>query len=476
MGPGDDRKSIVVLPFDNMSPDPADAYFADGLTEELIADLSGVHALRVISRTSAMSFKDSRLDLRAIAGQLKVRYVLEGSVRRAGDTLRVTAQLIDADADSHLWAEKYSGKLEDVFDLQEQLSRQIVSVLRLRLSPAEESQLLARPIPDVRAYEHYLRARANIYSFDAPSIERAIRDLRAALDLLGDNALFLRALGMAHFQEMNAGLTEDPAVIDRIEECGRRIAAVRQDDAGAFLLLGLAHWMRGDCRSAVVSLRNGYRRDHTDPDIMLFLAVMSLSTGQVDLAGDLVRELHRVDPLAPLSPLLVGFHHLFEGRFAQAADFLDRAVELGPEVIVVRCLAVRVFIAAGKHDRAVESARFLRDRVPGSAFSESADLFVRGLTAKGGDVPRPSPTLQTYVERDCEMAQYLSDAYAFAGDPKKALSTLEMAFRTGFMNDAYLTRHDPFISSVRDSPEWKALLIRMLQGRREFEAALPSLP
>src|SRR5437667_4312521 len=123
-------KSIVVLPVVDLSHEAGNEYFADGLTEELITDLSKVHALRVISRTSAMRLKDTKKDLKTIARELRVQYVLQGSVRRAGDTLRVTAQLIDAENDAHVWADKYTGTLEDVFVIQEKLSRTIVHSLR----------------------------------------------------------------------------------------------------------------------------------------------------------------------------------------------------------------------------------------------------------------------------------------------------------------------------------------------------------
>ena len=141
-----EEASIVVLPFDNLSPDPDNAFFADGLTEEIITDLSKVGALRVISRNSAMQLKKRAKDTRTIGLELNVRYVLEGSVRRAGQALRVTAQLVDASTDRQLWAEKFNGSLEDVFAIQEKLSRAIVDALKVKLSPREESQLAARPI------------------------------------------------------------------------------------------------------------------------------------------------------------------------------------------------------------------------------------------------------------------------------------------------------------------------------------------
>jgi adenylate cyclase len=155
--------SVAVLPFLNLSSDAEDQYFADGLTEEIISDLAKVRSLRVISRTSAMMFKGVKKSAPAIAQELNVRHVLEGSVRRAGNNLRITAQLIDAATDTHLWADKYAGTLDDVFDLQEQLSRRIVEALRVALTPDEERRLVERPLQDVRAYEAWLRARLEHY-------------------------------------------------------------------------------------------------------------------------------------------------------------------------------------------------------------------------------------------------------------------------------------------------------------------------
>ncbi|HRZ10016.1 MAG TPA: serine/threonine-protein kinase, partial [Gemmatimonadales bacterium] len=141
---------IVVLPFVNQSPDPENEFFSDGLTEELITDLARVKALRVISRTSSMQLKGTSKGIRAIGRELGVGHVLEGSVRKAGNALRITAQLIDAQTDAQLWSEKYSGTLEDVFDLQERVSRAIVAALHVTLSPEESHRLSDRPIQNVR--------------------------------------------------------------------------------------------------------------------------------------------------------------------------------------------------------------------------------------------------------------------------------------------------------------------------------------
>ena len=142
----------------NLSTDPENAFF-DGLTEEVDCRSSKVRPLRVISRTSSMVFKDTKKDVKTIAHELGVQYVLQGSVRRAGNQLRISAQLIDASRDDHVWAENYDGTLEDVFAIQERLARVIVAALELRLSDDEQQRLAERPIRDVQAHECYLRAR-----------------------------------------------------------------------------------------------------------------------------------------------------------------------------------------------------------------------------------------------------------------------------------------------------------------------------
>jgi hypothetical protein len=145
----------------------------------VIADLSKVRTLRVISRTSSMAFKRTTKDVRAIARELGVRYILEGTVRRAGSRLRISAQLIEANADDHIWADKYEGTIEDVFAMQERLARVIVGALQLRLTDEEDRRLAERPIRDVRVYECYLRARHEVWRWRKDAIDRAIQLLQA---------------------------------------------------------------------------------------------------------------------------------------------------------------------------------------------------------------------------------------------------------------------------------------------------------
>jgi len=203
------RKSIIVLPFINMSPDPDQEYFSDGLTEEIITDLSHIHNLLVISRSSAMTFKGTKKKISEIVDEVNVRYVLEGSVRKAGNNLRITAQLIDALTDTHMWAEKYSGTLDDVFQIQEDVSKSIVETLKLMLSPEEETKLAERPIDDPLAVDCYMKASYEIMRFTESSIDGALEYLQNGLDIVGENPLIYAGMGYAHFHYVNLGVGQE---------------------------------------------------------------------------------------------------------------------------------------------------------------------------------------------------------------------------------------------------------------------------
>ena len=180
-----------------------------------------IKTLRVISRQSAMRLKGSDKDLRTIARELGARYVLTGSIRRAGSSLRITAQLVDARTDAQLWADKFHGALEDVFEIQERLSRQIVDALRLRLTPTEDRRLAQRPIGDLRAYEYYLLARQEIWNFNAQSLDHALQLVRRAEDIVGDNELLFVAEGLIYWQNVNVGIVPVSQYDEYLSEGGR---------------------------------------------------------------------------------------------------------------------------------------------------------------------------------------------------------------------------------------------------------------
>lgn len=295
-----DKPSIAVLPFQNMSDDPSQDYFCDGMVEEIITALSRFQWLFVIARNSSFTYKGRAVDVKQVARELGVRYVLEGSVRKAGEKVRITGQLIDATSGAHLWADRFDGLLHDVFDLQDQVSMSVVGVVEPKLRHAEMERVRQKPTESLNAYDHLLRAYPHFYAKTQENLDKALEHLNMALAL---DPRFVSAAGLAaacYPYRVTQGWTE---VLEKDVEEGCRLARIVVDgDRGdpealasaAFTLAYLGHhydealvlidqalllnansfwvcdvdgWLRLyvlDCQRAVASFQKAYRLSPLD--------------------------------------------------------------------------------------------------------------------------------------------------------------------------------------------------------------------
>jgi len=236
------EKSIIVLPFENISSDPEQEYFSDGLTEEIITDLSHIHDLLVISRSSAMTFKGTKKKIGEITKEVNVRYVLEGSVRKAGINLRITAQLIDAVTDVHMWAEKFSGTLEDVFDIQEKVSHSITEALKLKLVSDEKQQLANQGTKSSKAYELCLRSRHYRNLYTRQGFNQAIEFLEQALIEDPNYALAYAEMAMCYWGLGTVGHIPPSEAYPRLKEVTMNALKIDKNLAEAHLALGFYYW------------------------------------------------------------------------------------------------------------------------------------------------------------------------------------------------------------------------------------------
>ena len=338
-----------MLPFTNLSTDPENEYFADGLTDEVTADLSKIGALRVISRTSAMTFKRTTKDVSTIARELGVRYILEGSVRRAGDRLRITAQLIDAATDDHLWADKYDGSVEDVFAIQERLARVIVEALELRLTADEDRRLADRPIANVHAYECYLRARQEAWRWRKDAIDHAIQLLHNGLAIVGDNARLYAALGHAYFSTGKPASTSASAHSMKPRPA-RKVFALEPASASGLQLRGWIHYGRGRIQDAVHDLKAALEIEPNNADTLLLLTNCYLISGKVPAARPLIERLLAVDPLTPVSRCMPAFADVLEGNVAAAIEPYRQMFEMDPGNPMARLFYVWVLVLNRRTD------------------------------------------------------------------------------------------------------------------------------
>ena len=374
------KQSIVVLPFANLSPDPDDAYFADGLMEEVIADLSRVRALTVISRTSSAKIKGTDWDLRRIGRELGVRYALEGSVRRAGSTLRITAQLIDIESDAHLWADKYSGTVEDVFDLQERLSRRIVEALRITLSPPEDRELAERPIADVRAFEYYQRARQEYYRYSSEGMAAARALAEHGLAVVGPHEALYGILGTVHAWSATVLGGDEETTLREAEACARRAFELNPGSAQGLSIMGQVAYRRGQPGEAVRLLTQACAADPNNPDAMHQLAGAYLLGGRVGPMREVLTRLVELDPLTASNHCLLGLSYSFGGDPEGALPSHRRAVELDPRSTICRVCEAVALVAAGRETAATAQFEWL-ERQPAGRLPRGA----RGALPAGAD-------------------------------------------------------------------------------------------
>jgi len=463
-------KSIAVLPFANLSSGLENDYFADGLTDELIANLSRILSLRVTSRTSSMAFKGANKDVRTIAKALGVRYILEGAVRRAGNRLRISAQLIEASADEHVWADIYDGSIEDVFAMQERLARVIVSALELRLTEDEDRRLAERPIPDVRAYECYLRARHEAWRWRQDAIDRAVQLLRTGLEIVGDNAELYAALGFAYLQYREAGIdfTEHP--LGQADACAARAFALDPSSAPTLRLRAWIHYSRAEVQQAVQALKAARDMDPNNADTLLLLANCYLISGRTSSARLLIQPLLAIDPLTPLTRCLPGYADVLEGRFAAAVEPYRQMFEMDPDNPMARLFYVFILSlnkrTAAIRDVVQQFAPDVKETIPARVA-----LFLARAHDKDERAARSALTseIESVASASDVFPRLLAHGFALLGDSDRALHWLEVAVQRGFINYPFLAKHDPSLAQLRKHPRWSELLGTVRQRWERFE-------
>jgi len=329
-----DKPSIAVLPFQNLSGDPEQEYFADGMVEEIITALSRIRWLFVIARNSSFTYKGKSVDVKQVGRQLGVGYVLEGSVRKGGNRVRITAQLIEAETGAHLWADRFDGSLEDVFDLQDRVAISVAGVIEPALQAAEVRRWSDRPTSDVTAYDLYLRALATYYPITKERLFKALEflDQAIAIDRLCGPALSLAA--MCHMRLAREGWAEEPETASRkAADLARQALELAGDDPriladGAFVLASF-----GEDIGAMIALVD--RAITLTPSFSRgwFLSgVLRLWAGHHDLAIEHAETALRLSPrertATPLS--LIGEANFFKREFNTAAANLLQSIQENP--------------------------------------------------------------------------------------------------------------------------------------------------
>jgi adenylate cyclase len=330
-----DKPSIAVLPFQNMSGDPEQEYFADGMVEEIITALSRNKQLFVIARNSSFTFKGKAVDIKQVARDLGVRYVLEGSVRKSGNRIRITGQLIDAASGAHLWADRYDGALEDVFDLQDQVAASVVGAIAPSVTRAEIERVSRKPPNNLDAYDCRLRGAAALNRFTREGFDQAIALYEQAIKLDPQVALARSLLGLALTHRVAWAWSNDPAA---------------------------------DASRAVDCARSALALGTNDPSVSAQAAVaLMFCGGEVEYPHSLFEEAIRLDPNYVYAWIWGGWAKILLGDHQTAIKYAQRALRLSPfdlRVSFVDNVLAQAHFLLGNYEEGVRFAVSLRRRIP----------------------------------------------------------------------------------------------------------------
>ena len=420
------KPSVAVLPLQNMSADPGNDYFSDGMTEEIISKLSRIKGLEVTSRTSVARYKGTQKDIKEIGRELGVRYLLEGSVRKAGDRVRITAQLIDSTNGFHVWAQDFDRELKDVFAVQEETALEIAEALNLSLTPQEQQAVRRRYTENPQAHDAYLRGSALVQDLEDPvKLEAARHHFEQALQQDPEYAPALAGLSLVEATYYR-NVAADEARLLNAEGFARRALAVDSKLPVALLAYGLIRGHRYDYAGAVAQFREAVRLEPDSDENWRSLAwaLTYVQPPEPVEAEKCAREAIRIQPSQPASHYQLGRALTLQKRYPDALAAFRYALELNASYRAPHLGFGQIYLAQGKYDLALAELR---------------------LAERTGISP------VVVVQR--------ASVYAAKGDKEKALSELTRALAADYHDFAYLDS-SPYLASLRSDPRYQELIKR----------------
>ncbi|MGB5210269.1 MAG: tetratricopeptide repeat protein [Gammaproteobacteria bacterium] len=455
LGPGNAFRpppnSIAVLAFANMSPDPDQEFFSDGISEELLSLLASIPELRVISRTSAFSFKGKDVKLTDVARELNVAHILEGSIRKTGDQIRITAQLIETQTDTHLWSETYDRTLDDIFMIQDEIAATVVDKLKLTLlgvAPSVDET-------DPQAFALYLQGRFLSRQGTPENWEQAITMFKQALAIDPEYAAAWVGLANVYGRQADNSLRPVEEGYALSYQAATRALEINPDYAPAHSRLGwITMHNQGDLVSAARHYQRAVELDPTDTGVMFSAASLAESLGRLEQAIALEEYAVVRDPLDPVAHNNQGDSYLSAGRFDQSIVAFRTALRLSPGYIGAHYRIGVALLLKGEPNAALEAMQqepFKAWRLIGLAMAHHA------LDQQAESDAALAELIQRYEQ---DAAYNIAYVIAFRGENDRAFEWLDKAV---VYNDPGLAEivNEPLFGNIRDDPRWLALLERI---------------
>ena len=375
-----DKPSIAVLPFQNMSGDVEQEYFADGMVEDIITGLSRSKSLFVIARNSSFTYKGKAVDIKRVGRELGVRYVLEGSVRKAGNRVRITGQLVDAATGNHIWADRYDSTLEDIFDLQDRVTTSVIGAIAPRLERAEIARAQHKPTESLQAYDYYLRALANIYRFTREANTEALKLTQTANNLDPDFAAPFALGALCFVQRWRAGWSNGGAEdVSEVRRLARRAIELDKDDPWVLALAGSALGLFvGEVEEGAALLALAISLDPNLAAARIWNGYVQLCLGEKDAAIEQFQIGLRMSPLDPrifLAQNGMAMAHFLAGRYEEGSLWAKTALQQNPDYVGARRILMACHAMAGRVEEARQAWAVARQIDPTQRISTVLNIW-----------------------------------------------------------------------------------------------------
>ncbi len=458
------KPSIAVLPFTNLSADPEQQYFCDGMAEEIINSLAQVEGLRVVARTSAFSFRERQVDIREIGKELNVRTLLEGSVRKAGNRVRITAQLVSVADGYHLWSEKYDrdvGQLccpEDIFAIQDEISLAIVDRLKVKLLGEEKAKLLKRHTGNLDAYDLYLKGRYFWNRRTEADIKKSIEYFNQAIHTDPRYALAYAGLADSYITLQDYSSVPPQQLHPKAKEAAEKSLEIDGTLAEAHTSMGQVAFRYWDWKGAEKEYKRALELNPNYPTAHHWYALLLMYSGRFDEAVYQIEKALALDSLSLVINRNVALVLFYARRYDQALTALQKTFELDPNFSLVHATLGRIYLQKSRYEEALAEAQKEKELLRG--WDQQLESWIGITYARMGRKKEAREVLEDFIRRSEETyvsPYYIAELCFGLGEKESGFRWLEKAYQE---RDSCLLeiKVDPGFDSVRDDPRFKVLL------------------
>jgi adenylate cyclase len=458
-----DRQRIAVLPFENISPSPGDAYVSDGLTEETISTLSRISGLRVIARTSVLRYRGSDKGIAEIGRELGVGTVLEGSVRKMGDKLRVTIQLIDSGTEEHLWAEDYDRSMEDIFEVQKEIATKVAEELRVKLQPQEKHRLEKKSTEKSAAFTLYLKGRYYWNERSAEGFGKAREYFEKAIE--ADPSYAQAYVGLADTYLLMAfqNLTTAKEAHPKAKHLILRALGIDKTLGEAHTTLGYLYSNNGDWKEAEIELKKAIDLNPSYSTAHFWYSILLTWQERHDEAIIQAKKAEELDPFSPSIMIAVGQALTYARRYDDAIGRLSQIVQANPDNYNPRFILTLAYFYKGDYARALEEAKktIAVSKTPLERVVAAVGLAEAGL----GHIPEARKILRDLEQRHAQML-LIATVHNSLGEKEEALRLLETGYHNGDAGLGWITVI-PNLDNLRNDPKFISLIAKISSPRKE---------